>query len=109
MIELAFLFAAFINFLDFTFQEGNIFDWYRKFLIDKFYIGTETDYSIKEELIESKWYKVLGGCKYCYQAWIAIPFYISIVGSGIIYYFLFIGLVFTFISFLDYLENFFNE
>ena len=107
----AFLIACFIEFLSFTFKYGNIFDFYRFWLIDKFYKGDcpsmlkEDLYDYKESQINSKWYKVLGGCKYCYQFWVTLPIYIIAQKYDLIYFIIFTSLIFVYLKIISYVSK----
>ena len=107
----AFLIACFVKFLNFTIQYGNIFDFYKKYLINKFYKGDcpemlEADlYEYKESQINSKWYKVLGGCKYCFQFWISLPVYIFAEKYDLIYFLIFTSLIFVYLKIISYASN----
>jgi len=51
--------SFFILFIDFTFNENNIFDWYYLFIYKKF------------EKTYPKLFKILGGCVICYGTWVS--------------------------------------
>jgi len=59
--------GLFNYFLDFCFNEGNIFDWYYEFIQEKFYDN------------HPKIFKVLGGCIYCFSFWVNLFFYIPFI------------------------------
>jgi hypothetical protein len=107
----AFLIACLIEFINFTIQAGNIFDFYKTWLINKFYKGDEPSLlaedlqEYKEQNITSKWYKVLGGCKYCYQFWITLPIYIYSKKYDLIYFIIFTSLIFVFLRLITYATN----
>lgn len=67
------LLSSFILYFDFTTQIGNINDWYRIKLIN-FFGDDNLIFEDKESQINSKFYKVLIGCIYCYQFWITLFF-----------------------------------
>lgn len=85
--------SFFIKFFDFCFNEGNIFDWYYKFIYEKF------------ENKKPKLFKVLGGCIYCFGSWIYIMLFALLTTIySIPFILIFIGLGINFIS-LMILEN----
>jgi len=111
MLLHSFYFASFIWFLSFTFKSGNIFDFYRYYLIDKFFKGDapqllkEDLYNYKEADITSKWYKVLGGCMFCFQFWLSIPYYILEVKKGFVFFFIFVSINFVYLKIFSYVQS----
>ena len=107
----SFYFASFIFFLAFTIRPGNIFDFYKYYLIDKFYVGDSPQllkhdlYQYKEAQIDNKWFKVLGGCLYCYQFWLAIPYYFLVVKKGIIFFIIFVSVNYVWLKLFRYVES----
>jgi len=87
--------SFFVKFIDFCFNEGNIFDWYYKYILDSF------------ETTKPKLFKVLGGCIFCFGTWIFIINYILIsIYSGLPIIYIFIGMGINFISLLVLERNF---
>lgn len=89
--------SFFIKFLDFCFNENNIFDFYYRYISNKFNEN------------KPKLFKVLGGCIYCFGTWIYI--FIFIIFN--IYYqlpliFLFMGIGINYIS-IDILNKHLGE
>lgn len=75
IVELAALSALISLFLDFCFREGNILGWWLDLLIDLEHSMDVTDgltREQKEELPLSWWYKPLGGCIVCLNAWVSL-------------------------------------
>ncbi len=64
LIILGCLSACFSYFIDFCFNEGNIFDFYYKFIVDKF---SESN---------PKLFKILGGCNVCFNFYLSTIIYI---------------------------------
>jgi hypothetical protein len=59
------IFSSFlVKFIDFCFNEGNIFDRYYLFIYNKF------------EKENPKLFKVLGGCIYCFGTWVFMFIYL---------------------------------
>lgn len=83
----SFFSSFFIKFIDFCFNEGNIFDWYYLYIYEKF------------ESKSPKLFKVLGGCIYCYGSWIYIAIFIAFnYYYNIPFIFIFLGLGINYIS-----------
>jgi hypothetical protein len=103
--------ACLVEFINFTFQHGNIFDFYKKFLLNTFYKGDTPEmlekdlYIYKEQNVTSKWYKVLGGCKYCFQFWLALPIYIYADKYEFKFFIIFVSLIFVFLRLISYATN----
>lgn len=108
----AFLMACLVEFISFTFQYGNIFDFYRKYLIERFYKGDdiplleEDKLDAMESQITSKWYKVLGGCKYCFQVWLTLPIYLYADKYEFKFFLIFVSLIFVYLRLISYGSNF---
>ena len=82
LIIFAFLNALFVSFIDFCFNEGNIFEKYYLFILK---------YKEKHPFI----FKILGGCIFCFGTWIYIFHHIFLSLKGeldITYIFLGMGL-----------------
>jgi hypothetical protein len=55
------IYSAFLTkFIDFCFNEGNIFDWYYLYIYNNF----------KDD--NPKLFKLLGGCLFCFSTWVFI-------------------------------------
>lgn len=79
--------SFFVKFLDFCFNEDNIFDFYYKYISNKFYENNP------------KLFKVLGGCIYCFGTWVYIVFYIIFnIYYSLPFMFLFLGMGINYIS-----------
>lgn len=75
IVELAFISALISLFLDFCFREGNILGWWIDFLIDAELpesVTRDLKREEKEEMVFAWWYKPLGGCVVCLNAWVSI-------------------------------------
>lgn len=75
IVELAVIAALISLFLDFCFREGNILGWWIDLLIDielPSSVTKDLSRDEKEEMIRAWWYKPLGGCVVCLNAWVSI-------------------------------------
>lgn len=76
-----------VKFIDFCFNEGNIFDRYYLFIYNKF------------EKDNLKIFKVLGGCIYCFGTWIFIINYLLFnIYYSLPFIFIFFGIGINYIS-----------
>ena len=68
----AFCTACLSRFLDFSMEQGNILDWWYRFILDAAKVETDMAGSITS----CKWFfKPLGGCLVCMNFWIGVmPF-----------------------------------
>jgi hypothetical protein len=57
--------GLFVNFIDFCFNEGNIFDFWYEFIQDKLYDNYP------------KLFKVLGGCVFCFGFWVNLVLFVN--------------------------------
>jgi hypothetical protein len=79
--------SFFVKFIDFCFNEGNIFDKYYLLIYNKF------------EKNNNKLFKVLGGCIYCFGTWIYIFIYLLFnLYYPLPFIFLFLGMGVNYIS-----------
>ena len=69
----AFCSASFSAFLDFCFEDGNIFDWYYNWLKKVCKIKADATGAI---VGGSRWFKPLGGCLVCFNFYVSIPAFI---------------------------------
>jgi len=86
-----------IRFIDFCFNEGNIFDWYYLHIYNKY------------EKNNPKLFKVLGGCLYCFGTWVFIFMYLLFnLYYPLPFIFLLFGIGLNFIS-LEIINKFLDD
>ena len=69
----AFCSAAWSKFLDFCMEDGNILDWYYRFIMRIGKVKTDAGGNI---LSCNRLFKPLGGCLLCFNFWVSIPGFI---------------------------------
>jgi hypothetical protein len=97
LIIVGILSSFFVKFIDFCFNEGNIFDWYYLHISNKF------------ELNNTKLFKLLGGCIYCFGTWIfIIMFLLFNIYYPLPFIFIFFGMGVNYIS-IELINKYIDE
>ena len=107
ILILGFSIAGLCFFLRTCMSEGMIFEWWYLFIEKK--LSKTYNYSKKYVTLKHSFFKILGGCIFCYSFYVATVFWILFSYNfdyKIIFFFPYIGIVETFIYiFIVYLEK----
>lgn len=99
VLSLGLLTAMMTKFIEYCLSEGMIF-WRWTLLLTYLWINSWR----KKDRWKRKYLKVLGLCHYCYGTWVAMFFYLAVIGFDI-YIFLFLGVNYFWIKGIEQLQT----